>query len=192
MADAWDHLQAGHLRKARERFGRAAAVAEVEGDARTLISAALGVGGLWVYEQRGALERSTLAQLWTRAQELAGPDSLEAKRLAARVAAEAVFEHGPVEAVRLAVDQVLTHGDHRASAEVLSLLHHVQLGPEFAASRPQLADSIIVHATRAGDPDLALMGLMWRTVDLTCWATSVPTSRCATWPRRLRTSDAKR
>ncbi len=158
--------RAGQLAEARAQFARLAAAAAAAGDDEALVAAALGVGGLWVYEQRGFLERAELAHLWSTAQRLTPPASLAARRLAVRISAEAVYEGGPLEAVIDAARDVVARGDDGAAAEALSLLHHVQLGPAWAASRLDLAGAIVRHATRAGDPVLALMGLCWRTVDL--------------------------
>jgi hypothetical protein len=61
---------------------------------------------------------------------------------------------------------VRAFGNDSATAEALSLLHNVQLGPRDAEARLELAESIIHAAARAGDELLQLMGLCWRTVDL--------------------------
>jgi len=158
--------QAGQLARARAAFAEAARVAAAEEDGRALSLAALGIGGIWVYEQRDFLERAALDALWRRARDAAAPGSLVAARLDVRTAAEAVYEGGPVAAVQAAADAVLAFGDDAATAEALSLLHHVRLGPAHASSRLRMAEEIVRRAARAGDPLLGLMGLCWRTVDL--------------------------
>jgi len=158
--------QAGLLADSRAGFAEAAAVAASEEDGATLALASLGVGGIWVYEQRDFLERAALDALWRRARETVRPGSLIAARLDVRVAAEAVYEGGPVEAVLRATEAVLVFGDDAASAEALSLLHHVQLGPSPGRARLDLAEEVVRLAARAGDPLLGLVGLCWRTVDL--------------------------
>jgi len=158
--------QAGLLAKSRAAFTEAAAVAAEEEDGQALALAALGVGGIWVYEQRDFLQRAALEALWRRARMSVPEGSLIAARLDVRTAAEAVYEGGPVAAVERAVEIVLAFGDDAASAEALSLLHHVQLGPSRARSRLGMAEEIVRLAARAGDPLLGLVGLCWRTVDL--------------------------
>lgn len=166
MSAAEASRRAGQLARSREAFAEAAAVAAAEEDGLALVEAALGVGGIWVYEQRDFLQRAALEALWRRAGDVAQGGSLLAARLDVRTAAEAVYEGGPVEAVRRAADAVLAFRDDGASAEALSLLHHVQLGPAHARARLALAEEIVRLAARAGDPLLGLMGLCWRTVDL--------------------------
>jgi hypothetical protein len=158
--------QAGRLAAARAAFSDAAAVAASEEDGAALALAALGIGGVWVYEQRDFLQRAALDALWRRARAAAPDGSLVAARLDVRTAAEAVYEGGPVAAVQNAADAVLAFGDDAASAEALSLLHHVQLGATWTRSRRPMAEEIVRLAARAGDPLLGLMGLCWRTVDL--------------------------
>jgi hypothetical protein len=158
--------QAGQLARSRAAFTEAAAIAAEEEDGRALALAAIGVGGIWVYEQRDFLQRAALEALWRRARASVPAGSLVAARLDVRTAAEAVYEGGPAAAVRDAADAVLAIGDDAASAEALSLLHHVQLGPGQARSRVGMAEEIVRLAARAGDPLLGLMGLCWRTVDL--------------------------
>jgi hypothetical protein len=158
--------QAGQLAASRAAFSEAAEVAAEEEDGRALALAALGVGGIWVYEQRDFLQRAALDALWRRARAAAPAGSLIAARLDVRTAAEAVYEGGPVAPVRRAADAVVAFADDAASAEALSLLHHVQLGPSHARARLGLAEEIVRLAARARDPLLGLMGLCWRTVDL--------------------------
>jgi len=158
--------QAGLLAESRAAFTEAAAVAAEEEDGQALALAALGVGGIWVYEQRDFLQRAALEALWRRARMSVPEGSLIAARLDVRTAAEAVYEGGPVAAVERAVEIVIAFGDDAASAEALSLLHHVQLGPSRARSRLGMAEEIVRLAASADNPLLGLMGLCWRTVDL--------------------------
>jgi hypothetical protein len=94
--------QAGQLAASRAAFSEAAEVAAEEEDGRALALAALGVGGIWVYEQRDFLQRAALDALWRRARAAAPARSLIAARLDVRTAADAVYEGGPVEALRRA------------------------------------------------------------------------------------------
>jgi len=167
LAEAAEAMRrAGQLARSRAGFAEAATAAAEEEDGPTLAAAALGICGIWVYEQRDFLERAALEALWRRARTSVLPGSLMGARLDVRIAAEAVYEGAPVEPVRRAADAVLAFHDDAASAEALSLLHHVQLGPSAVRSRLQLAGEIVRLAARAGDPLLGLMGLCWRTVDL--------------------------
>jgi hypothetical protein len=166
LATAEALRRSGRLAEARSRFMDASIAAEAVGDTRVFISAALGVGGIWVQEQRDVVARAAVASLWQRARDRAETGSLEELRLLVRQSAEAVYEGGPVEAVITAVQQVRAFGDHSATAEALSLLHHVQLGPRYADERSSLADEIIRSGTAAKDVLMTLMGLCWRTVDL--------------------------
>jgi hypothetical protein len=74
------HRQAGRLATARAAFAGAAAVAASEEDGAALALAALGVGGVWVYEQRDFLQRAALDALWKRARAAAPDGSLVAAR----------------------------------------------------------------------------------------------------------------
>lgn len=166
LEEAEKARRAGRLADARQGFIGVAAAADRAGDASAFVAAALGVGGIWVHEQRDVLALASVHALWERAQALAPVDSLEHARLAVRHAAEAVYEGAPVDGVATAVEQVRAFEDDGATAEALSLLHHVRLGPGWADDRRELAEEIIRRGARAGDALLALMGLSWRTVDL--------------------------
>lgn len=157
---------AGRLADARHGFLELGASAQRHGDPELLVTAALRAGGLWVQEERDVVGRALVQSLWQRARELAPNGSLTEARLEVRLAAEAVYEGASTDAVVAAVERVTAFGDDASTAEALSLLHHVQLGPRHALDRCDLADEIIRLASRAGDALLALVGLCWRTVDL--------------------------
>lgn len=156
----------GLLAQARTQYLEAAKAAEAAGDSDTLIATALGVGGIWVHEQREVVARAEAQALWDRALAATAPGSLDAARLEIRRAAEAVYEGAPLDPVVAAVEVIRTFDDDSALAEALSLLHHVQLGPRWAEVRLGIADEIVRRAAHSGDDLLALMGLCWRTVDL--------------------------
>ena len=158
--------RAGLLAEARAAFLASADAAARSGDDPALVQAALGVGGLWVHEQRDVVGRAQVWALWDKAAAVVLPGSLDQARLAARLAAEAVYEGEPAEALGAAVEAVRGFGQDYATAEALSMLHHVRLGPRSAESRLGIADEMIQLAARARDPVLVLMGLCWRTVDL--------------------------
>jgi tetratricopeptide (TPR) repeat protein len=144
----------------------AAKTAEMGGHRSEFVSAALGVGGIWVHEHRDVVARVAVDSVWHRARSLAPAGSVEEARLAVRQAAEAVYEGGPVEAVMAGVEVVRAFGDDATTAEALSLLHHVLLSPRYAEVRLELAEEVVRRGAGAGDPLLTLMGLCWRTVDL--------------------------
>jgi tetratricopeptide (TPR) repeat protein len=97
---------------------------------------------------------------------MVSPGSLDEARLTLRQAAEAVYEGSEVDPVVVAVEAVRAFGQDAASAEALSLLHHVQLSPRYAEERLLLAQEIVRLGARAGDSLLTLQGLCWQTVDL--------------------------
>jgi tetratricopeptide (TPR) repeat protein len=144
----------------------AAKLAVASSDRSALVTAALGAGGIWVYEEREVIARAALKTLWDGASAVALPHSPEKARLAVRQTAEAAYEGGSVEEVAVAVEQVRGFRDDAATAEALSLLHHVQLGPRYAEARLGLAQEVIALGARAQDTFLSLTGLCWRTIDL--------------------------
>lgn len=160
-------LLCGHMSEARTRFGQAATTAQREEDPVTFAEAALGLGGHWVDEHRQPVARARVLGLQRSARDKL-PSRHEALhcRLNARLACEAVFAGGPIEAVHEALDAARLCGDPLAVAEALSLAHHALLRPEHIRTRLKLADEQIRVASEAGHGMLALVGLCWRTVDL--------------------------
>lgn len=160
-------LAAGRLGEARERF-RAATEHADRMDVTVLAEAALGLGGVWVEEQRDVAQREQLLTLLERSlTELPATDGLLRARLGVRWSAEMLYQGGAELAeVRRAVDQVRATGDLPALAEALSLLHHTMLTPPHSADRLAVADELIEVATRAGDDLHTLIGHCWRTADL--------------------------
>ena len=161
-------IATGALAEARPWFLRAAEMAERQGDARLTAEAALGLGGIWVYEHRLLDEQERYLALLGRALDALGdahPDL--AARLHVRLNAERVyFGTASVAEVEEAVAEVRATGDLRGLAEALSLEHHVKLGPAYSGERLELAAELVRTASAAGDGVLTLMGLVWRTVDL--------------------------
>lgn len=160
-------LACGRLTDARAAFEAATESAGHCGDPTQLARAVLGLGGLWVHEHRNAAVRQRVLAM-QRAALAALPEHERSLRcrLTVRLAAEAVYEGGPVEAVLDALAQARAVGDPRTLAEALSLTHHALLGPEHAEIRRSLAEELITAGSEAGDGVLALFGLLWRTVDL--------------------------
>jgi tetratricopeptide (TPR) repeat protein len=160
-------LNCGRLAEARTLFGQAAAAAERERRPVEFGEAALGLGGVWVNEHRTPAEHERVIGLQRRA--LAGlpPDESALRcRLEARLAAEAVYQGGPIEPVLRAVEATRGCDDRRALAEALSLCHHVMLTAAQTEARLPVAEELTSVASTAGEGVLTLMGLCWTTVDL--------------------------
>jgi DNA-binding CsgD family transcriptional regulator len=161
-------LAAGRLSAAREQFLAAAAAAEQTGDAIARAEAAIGAGGLWLYEIRLADERAAYLALAREALQHLGEDRPDLQlRLRARLAAEATYDRsGSLDDLAPIVDGARRANDPRALGESLSLLHHAMLTPRHARERILVADELMSVAARGNDLVLAIMGLLWRTVDL--------------------------
>jgi tetratricopeptide (TPR) repeat protein len=160
-------LRCGRMNEARARFDRAVTVTRDEGDPVLFAEAALGLGGHGVKEQRLPDERARVLGLQRAA--LAGlPDEavLLRSRLEARLAAEAVIDGAPLDALRVAVAAARRVGDPLALGEALALWHHVVLTPEHSGSRLAIADELVEVAASAGCRILGLMGMWFRTIDL--------------------------
>ncbi|MGH3941247.1 MAG: ATP-binding protein [Pseudonocardiaceae bacterium] len=159
-------LACGRLTQARAAFDLATEAAQRVADPVLLARAVLGLGGVWVHEHRNpAVRGHVLARQRAALAGLPEQEQVLRIRLTVRLAAEAVYEGEPVQAVLDALAQSRALGDDRALAESLSLAHHALLAPEHAAVRRPLADEQIAVASSAGDGVLALFGLLWRTVD---------------------------
>ncbi|WP_261575575.1 ATP-binding protein, partial [Frankia gtarii] len=184
-------LACGRLSAARDAFAHAAdAVAGARAgadDPILLARAALGLGGVWLNEHRDPVDRRRVLALQRAALDaLTDPDpdpdhaaasgaagdqvrrqvaSLRG-RLAVRLAAESVYDGATPERALAALAEVRATGDACALAEALSLTHHAMLGPEHNPVKLALAQELLTVAASAGEGVLALLGLLWRTVDL--------------------------
>jgi tetratricopeptide (TPR) repeat protein len=160
-------LAGGHLTQARATFAQSLHTADAEADPEVYAEAAIGLGGIWVFEHRepdavaafhGAL-RSALTHISDTRPDLA-------IRIQARLGAEELYMGiSGLDRVLEAVDAARSLGDPTAVAEVLSLLHHTILGPDFVDERTPVANELIAAASANGDAVLTLMGVLWRTVD---------------------------
>lgn len=160
-------LLTGRLAEARTLFDLAARAAEREDEPLLLAQAALGLGGVWANEHREPIERERVLALQRRALlGLPAAETVLRRRLETRLAAEAVFQGGPIEALVNTVREVRRLDDGRALAEGLSLLHHAMLTAEFLDLCLPIAEELITVASAAGEGVLALMGLCLRAVDL--------------------------
>jgi DNA-binding CsgD family transcriptional regulator len=161
-------LTAGRLAAARAQFLAAAAAAASAGDVTARAEAAIGAGGVWLYELRVADERAAYLALARDALAQLGEQRPDLSlRLRARLAAESVYDRtGTLDGLEHVVEEARAAADPVAFGESLSLLHHAMLTPRHAAERLRLADELMAVAAQANDRRLAVMALLWRTVDL--------------------------
>jgi tetratricopeptide (TPR) repeat protein len=164
LARARDALDHGRLADARRDFLAAAR----DDDPITRAEAAIGAGGLWLYELRVVDERAAYLELARVAHKALGNERPDLRlRLEARLAAEATYdETGTLDDLRAVVDDIRRLGNATALAESLSLLHHAMLTPRYAYERLEVADELVVVSATSGNATFSLMGLLWRTVDL--------------------------
>ena len=158
--------EAGQLAAARSAFAAVAACARETGDADVLAAAAIGLGGVWVHEQRTSIDRAQMIELQRAALAAADAASPVACRLRARLAAEECYVSGDPSEVLDALDGARRSGDRVAIADALSLAHHCLLGPDHSVARLDLADELITTSGATKRNVDALIGLAWRTVDL--------------------------
>jgi hypothetical protein len=156
----------GDLVTSRDRFEAAYREAERAGDATAIARAALGLGGLWVHEQRTLAGSAQLQARLRHALSLVEPNSSVALQLRVRLAGESDYRGGGHDAILALLDEARRAEDPMARAEALSLAHHCLLGPDHGPLRRALADELIeqsFHTARRSD---LVMGLLWQTVDL--------------------------
>lgn len=164
-------LTTGRLADARRLFRRAVAEAERSGDEMTYARAALGLGGVWVQEQRTSEERGYYNRVVDRAlRVIADHPSPDVARVTAslrlRQAAErAATGGGTVDEVRGALEGVRSQGDPDDIAAGLSLLHHVMLGPAYATERVAVAGELVEVARSCGNELQTVMGQLWSVTD---------------------------
>ncbi|HSV65717.1 MAG TPA: hypothetical protein VLJ59_07405 [Mycobacteriales bacterium] len=156
----------GDLNAARSWFARAYALAEEARAGELMAAAALGLGGLWVHEHRPVAEASSVEARQRTALSVLDPRCPLALRMRARLAAEADYRAGGHTAIVAILDEARRAGDPVALAEALSLAHHCLLGPQHAVRRLGLAEELLREGSRTHRPSDALMGLLWRAVDL--------------------------
>ena len=160
-------LACGRLADSRRLFRHAVDAAEDHGDTVTLARAAAGLGGVWLNEHRDPIEHQRMLASQRRALAALGDEHLALRRrLEMRLAAEAVYDGHPVDGVREALARARECGDGSVLAEALSLAHHALMAPGSGEELLPLAEELIAVASAAGEGMLAVMGLMWRTVDL--------------------------
>jgi hypothetical protein len=156
----------GDLVTSRERFEAAYREAERVGDASAIAAAALGLGGLWVHEQRTLAGSAQLQARLRHALSLVEPNSSVALQLRVRLAGEADYRAGRHDGILAVLDEARRAEDPMARAEALSLAHHCMLGPGHGRARRALAAELVEESFRTGRRSDLLMGLLWQTVDL--------------------------
>ena len=167
LAHADAVLACGRLTEARRLYERAVRPATLADDPRLVARAAIGLGGVWVEEQRDELSRRRMLALCRRARRsLPADESLLAARLAVRLAAEDVYQTRRDDEIAAAVEDVRRHDDPAATAEALSLYHHTLLVPHRAYDRLRIAEELLDVTECPEAAVYSLFGLCWRTVDL--------------------------
>ena len=163
-----DALQVcGRLADARTAYERSVAAAEAAADPLAQARAALGLGGVWLYEHRGEADRKRVLGLQRAALEALPAHAIALRaRLVTRLATEVVYDEPSVAPVWAALQASREVGDPLVLAEALSLSHHALLAPEHLGDRLPLAEELIRVASAAGDGLRVLFGLLWKAVDL--------------------------
>jgi tetratricopeptide (TPR) repeat protein len=158
-------LASGRLADARVRFRRAVDAAHGVDDHEVIGRAALGLGGVWVHEHRSPSTLHEYLGLVDRAID-GETDPLRLQLLRARRASEQMYI-GEANRIDLAdiIEAIRSHQDQPALARALSMLHHTQLGADFAHERIAIAHEVLVNGSRGGDSLMAVMGTMWLAVD---------------------------
>lgn len=128
--------------------------------------AALGLGGLWAHERRGAAESALVRVRQRDALRRLDPRSVMALRLRIRLAGEEDYRSGGHAAILNLVGEARGAADPVALAEALHLAHLCALGPGDGPLRQRLAQDLTDQAARTGRRFDLLLGLLWQTVDL--------------------------
>jgi len=156
----------GDLHAARRHFEAAYRVAEKLGDGRGMALAALGMGGIWVHEQRTVAGVTLLRSRLRQALSHVDSRSPLGLRLRARLTAENDYRHGDYAAILAVLDEARRVRDPLALAETLSLAHHCLLGPDHGALRQSIALDLVGESSRTGRNSDLLLGVLWQTVNL--------------------------
>ncbi|HEY6794141.1 MAG TPA: hypothetical protein VI248_05615 [Kineosporiaceae bacterium] len=162
----WDALhRRGSLIEARAHFDAAYRRAEQEGRPDVMIDAAIGLGGVWVHEHRGAAETALVRRRQRQALALASPGSSQHLQLRLRIVAEDDYSAARHDRILALLPEARELGDPQVLAAALSLAHHCLLAPEHAALRQALADEMAEVATASPRPGDLTMAMTWQAVD---------------------------
>jgi hypothetical protein len=159
-------FERGDLLEGRRWFDAAYRAAERARDTETMANAALGLGGLWVHEQRAVADAAIVHARQSRALSTVDSSSTLGLRLRVRLAGEADYREGGHARTAAVLEEARRSGDPLARAEALSLAHHCVLGPDHGELRHALALELIGESARTGRRGDLVMGMLWRTVDL--------------------------
>lgn len=157
-------LEEGRLAEARVRFEADLTAAE-DADEYAYGEAALGLDGLWIHEQRAALEQARVAAMQQRALLALPPDCQLAHRLAARHIANEAYRTGHPEPILALVTEARSWQQPLALAESLSLAVQCLLGPPHQQMRHQLIGELVAVSPLTGRALDGLQALLWRVVD---------------------------
>jgi hypothetical protein len=156
----------GDLNASRVRFDAAYRAARAVADHDTMALAALGLGGMWVHEQRSATGTALVESRLRHALSVVDPGSALGLRLRVRLAAETGYRAGTHADVLALLEEARAGADPVALAEALSLAHHCLLGPAHERLRLDLGAELIAQSIATGRRSDQLTGLLWHTVDL--------------------------
>lgn len=154
----------GDLGAGARWFECAHQVAETAGDPHALAAAALGLGGLRVYQHRTARAAAVLQVRLRRALSLVEAGSPLGIRLRARLAAEADHRTGGHAAILAVLADARTAPDPVTRVEALSLALQCTTGPEHGPLRQDLADELLEASVVTGRRGDLLAGVLWQAV----------------------------
>jgi hypothetical protein len=155
----------GSLREARAHFDVAYRQAQQTDDVAAITRAAIGLGGAWVHEHRGAAEAALVRQRQRRALRLAPAGSPEHLQLRLRITAEDDYAAARHDRILALLPEARQCGDPRILVSALSMAHHCLLAPDHTGARRALAQEMLEAATVSDRPGDLAMAMIWRTVD---------------------------
>jgi hypothetical protein len=141
-------------------------LAHQAGDAATMATAALGLGGIWVHEHRTAAASVLLKVRLRGALARLDPDCSLALRIRVRLAAEDNYQTGDHMAMLAVLREARTAADPVVPAEALSLAHDCLMGPDHRALRRAVSVELIAASLATSRRIDLLLGVLWQTVDL--------------------------
>jgi hypothetical protein len=156
----------GNLTAGRELYENAYRLAAATGDAETMATAVLGVGGTWLGAFRGVTDSARLEGRLRDVLALLDPAGPPAFRVRARLAGERDYRTASCAGVLPLLDEVAGQPDPRIRAEVLHIVRQCLPAPEHADRRAAVSARLVDESFRTGRRADLLTGLLWRTVDL--------------------------